>query len=280
MKLRTPTQPLGQAAAAARRHSHLAQAARLCNSSTQAACRRRRANIAAEFGEEMQLLGGSIAKANDEDTAGFFAGVWLARHTGTTLPRGDQVAAPGSLANAVSDLAAIFDQHGRNGLWISASGTGNPCHSKAVKSLVQGYNKAAFHQGFAESCAVPLTSEQLRAGLSHLARRLSQQTEGSIGKCLAARRGFMATLGWATAMRGASIGELQLPDMQHGNGQPLFDGQGNLQPLLRGESFSVKPYGLKNRQQANAGSISCTVPGERPATNVHHAWLLPPQRCC
>ena len=164
VKLRTPTQPLGQAAAAARRHSHLAPAARLCNSSTQAVCRRRRANIAAEFSEEMQLLGGSIAKANDEDTAGFFAGVWLARHTGTMLPTGDQVAAPGSLANAVSDLAAIFDQHGRNGPWISASGTGNPCHSEAVKSLVQGYSKAAFHQGFAESCAVPLTVEQLRAG--------------------------------------------------------------------------------------------------------------------
>ena len=74
-------------------------------------------------------------------------------------------------------------------------------------------------------------------------------------------------------MRGASIGELQLPDMQHGNGQPLFDGQGNLQPLLRGESFSVKPYGLKNRQQANAGSISCIVPGERTARNVHHATI-------
>ncbi len=119
---------------------------------------------------------------------------------------------------------------------------------------MQGYRKAAFHQRFAESCAVPLTAEQLRAALSHLARRLSQQVEGSTAKCLLARRGFMATLGWATAMRGASIGGLQL----------LFDAQGNLQPLRRGEGFSVKPYGLKNRQQANAGSISCIVPGERP----------------
>ena len=80
VKLRTRTQPLGQAAAAARRDSHLAQAVRLCNSSTQAACRRRRANIAAEFSEEMQLLGGSIAKANDEDMAGFFAGVHTRSH--------------------------------------------------------------------------------------------------------------------------------------------------------------------------------------------------------
>ncbi len=212
----------------------------------------------------MQLLGDSTANATDEDTAAFLAGVWLTRHTGTMLPTGDQVAAPGILANAVSDLAAIFNQHGRNGPWKSSNSTGNPCFSEAVKSLVQGYSKAAFHQGFAESCAVPLTAEQLRAALSHLARRLSQQVEGSTAECLLARRGFMATLGWATAMRGASIGGLQLPDLQHSNGQPLFNGQGNLQPLRRGETFGVKPYGLKNRHQADAGSISCNVPGERP----------------
>ena len=113
----------------------------------------------------MQLLGGSIANANEEDTAEFFARVWLARCTGATPPTGDQVAAPGSLATAVSDLAAIFNQHGSNGRWNSASGTGNPCHSEEVKSLVQGYSKVAFHQGFAESCEVPLTAEKLRAGL-------------------------------------------------------------------------------------------------------------------
>ncbi len=123
----------------------------------EAATKRRRTNIAAEFGAEMQLEGKNFLSATDDDVAAFFAGVWLPQHVGTPLPDGSTVAAPGSLANAVCNLSAVFQRHGRNGLWQSSSGSGNLCHSEPMKALQQGYSKEAFRQGFAESAAVPLT---------------------------------------------------------------------------------------------------------------------------
>jgi len=95
-------------------------------------------------------------------------------------PAGSTVAAPGSLANAVSDLSAVFQQHGRNGPWQSSSGSGNSCHSEPMKALQQGYSKEPRLCGVCRSAPA---LQQLRTSLKQLAAIVLQQPTGSLAVC-------------------------------------------------------------------------------------------------
>ena len=58
------------------------------------------------------------------------------------------------------------------------------------------------------------------------------------------------------------LGALKLPDLHDGSRRPLFQDDGSLRYLPPGAAFLIKPYGTKNRQEANTGTIVCAVTGE------------------
>lgn len=188
------------------------------------------------------------------------------------LPDGSIQAPPQSVTNAVSNLAAGFDSLGGSGMWQPATQQGNPCRSPLMHTFVQGYGKKLFEQGYAEKAASPLTRQSAAQALQKLATSAASMPLGSLPQCMAFRHGGEVSLLMASALRGADVGKLQIQDVRTAGGQPLvpsLEGGGKLQA---GNTFVVQPYGLKNRQEANAGSVPCIVLAE-VALNFC-LWLL------
>ena len=82
-------------------------------------------------------------------------------------------------------------------------------------------------------------------------------------QCCLLRQLAEVLVGYSAALRGHSVGQLQRQDLTTLDGQPLapyLDPHYILQP---GQQFAVRPYFVKNRQEANAGSITVTVPAHQ-----------------
>ncbi len=268
--------PLSEEAAQQLSNQRLAAVADICVHSVQPGTQQRRQDIMTELNDDMKMLppqwGKSPMTATPEDVASFLAGSWLPRHGGTLLPDGSTQAAPQSVANAASNLAAGFDSLGRSGMWQPATQQGNPCRSSLMHTFVQGYGKKLFVQGYAEKAAPPLTRQSAAQALQKLATSAASMPLGSLPQCMAFRQGGEVSLLMASALRGADVGKLQIQDVRTAGGQPLvpfLEGVGKLQT---GDTFLVQPYGLKNRQEANAGSVPCIVPAE--AALNFCLWLL------
>ena len=71
---------------------------------------------------------------------------------------------------------------------------------------------------------------------------------------------------------GCEFAKLRVQDLTTTDGQPIALG---LHELLVGQKFCIRPYYVKNRQEANAGSATVTVPAN-PIINCAAwlAWLL------
>lgn len=87
-------------------------------------------------------------------------------------------------------------------------------------------------------------------------REASWRPWGSVLQCSLLRQAAEVALGYATALRGHDVAKLQLPDLTTERGLPAAHLLHLLQP---GQQFCVRPYMVKIRQEANAGSITVTV---------------------
>lgn len=96
------------------------------------------------------------------------------------------------------------------------------------------------------------------------------------------RQGTELVLGCSTALRGHDLSKLQLADLTAIDGQPLAQQLAPALLLHAGDTFIVRPYFVKNRQQANAGTIQVTVPEDdvlNPALWLH-LLLAASFECC
>ena len=127
---------------------------------------------------------------------------WLKRHRGTILPNGTAVAAPGSLANVVSNLAACFGERGRSSSWQEATSCGNPCLSHEVQQLVRGYDQLQQQAGFRTTGAVPLLWTDVHSTVQYLATAMAKLQPGSLQRTLLCRDGCMLLCLWESCLRG------------------------------------------------------------------------------
>ncbi len=236
----------------------------------------RRNNIFGEFEKFLSAYGVSVMDVNPMDVLLFLDSEYQHEHTGTRLPDGSHVSAPQSLCNARSALAGVFSQQGRSGPWSDTDGSGNPCDSVYVKQYLTGYRNKQTAAGYAEKAAVPYSEDELRQALTAVWQAACQYKWGSLQQCCLLRQGAEVAVGHATALRGYDIAKLRVQDLTTTDGQPIAH---SLHQLLFGQKFCVRPYYVKNRQEANAGSVTVTVPPD-PIINsaAWLAWLLQSSR--
>ncbi len=72
-------------------------------------------------------------------------------------------------------------------------------------------------------------------------------------------------MGHAMALRGHDIAKLRVQDLTTADGQPNAH---SLHVLLVGQKFCIRPYCVKNRQEASPGSTTVTVPAVTRGTTV------------
>lgn len=233
----------------------------VCLSSVQPNTRRRRDSIWQELLDDLSqthsVLGTTAYSATPADVLGFLEQAWLPKHGATVLPGGFKVAAPHSLENAVSALASGFDELGRSGPWQPTTKQGNPCRCPLVKQFQQGYEKQLFSRGYAQKAAVPLSWNDLLAALSHLRQTALAQPLGSMQQCLSFRNGTLLSLLYASNLRAHDAGKLLVHDvLEFQSGASLLEHVMAGNRLAAGDQYAVLPYGVKNRQEANAGKVT------------------------
>lgn len=269
------TQQLSMPAAQQLLRQRNAAVAAICPHSVQPTTMRHRNTVFDEFQQDLAQLPPEMMKtaatAMLADILGFLLTSCAPEHAGTKLPDGSLAAAPHSLENAASALTTCLDELGRTGPWQPATGQGNPCRCPMMHQALQGYSKLLFQLGYAEKAAKPLTEETMKTIMRALAQAASMAPLGTLQQSLTFRNGSLLALAWATALRAHDVCKLQLNDLCTADGASLL---ASLLPSLllqQNDIFFVRPYGVKNRQEANAGTISCCVSSLQLLNPLH--WL-------
>ena len=90
-------------------------------------------------------------------------------------------------------------------------------------------------------------------------------------------------LGFRTALRGHDLSKLEISDLTTVDGESLMPYVLPELLLQPGDKYSVRPYGVKNRQAANPGSITIVEPMaaiRRPGRWLWMLLLASRDRCC
>ena len=155
----------------------------------------------------------TLLDCTPEDLLVFMQMIYIPRHAGSVLPNGSCIAAPSSVANAVSHLRMIFKELGRGKYWDDQNSAGNPAASHQLSQWNQGHEKLSYAEGFRITGAVEMTESKMVQLLTHLSQLTFHAPESSAAdRALAARDAFAFCLLWQTGMRGTNAREITLQD--------------------------------------------------------------------
>ena len=208
-QLPSPSIQLPSTEAHAIYQSSLAKAADTARHSVSKGQRKKRDNIMAELQQYLQGPMGSMQKSlhncTPQDIMVFMESHYIQEHAGTEI-NGTQMAAPGSIENALSALRMGFREIQRCTPWDEVDHqhgvniTGNPAHSRAINQWKTGYSNRAHAAGFKSAGASEMVPDKVQQLLQAIGTEAVQQQD-SIQRQLALRDGFAYAMLWATAVR-------------------------------------------------------------------------------
>ena len=110
-----------------------------------------------------------------------------------------------------SRLSGFFIRIGRDGRYLEATGSGNPCDSIWVADFRKAYQRQAMQGGYVETSAVPLTEEKYRRLICYL-WSLCRDIPTVLGVLILLRDLLCAQYMWLSSQRGHDTGKLGLGD--------------------------------------------------------------------
>ncbi|KAI8462543.1 MAG: hypothetical protein J3K34DRAFT_447666 [Monoraphidium minutum] len=113
-------------------------------------------------------MGHSAAACSPSDLVVYLTGYWMGAHGRQVLPNGARAPAPSTLDTTLAHLSTRFAELGRRGLWVPATGTGNPCLSMEVRTFKGGCANLMQDAGFRPWAAPPLAEAKVRRLLAEL----------------------------------------------------------------------------------------------------------------
>ena len=207
----------------------------------------------------------SLMNCTPADVVAFLESYWLGAHAGTMMPDGSCISSPSGLNQCLSSMSTGFTLLGRLASWTPEHPSGNPIQFSLISSYRKGYKRQAWHSGYLEGSAVPISKSKVDQLIDYLDSLLLQEPS-TMTRLLLQRDALLALLMWERAMRGNNCGKLTLGDMSDAAGRPVTLPMSEVMPA--GSMVIIKPNGTKTVKGRRSGPFQVVMDED-----IQHCFL-------